>query len=144
MEKERKELKLLSIVILAFVALSVVKSIVDLCVNGLPQAKDIPEGFSVELFRVISIIMCIIGFIVYIPQIYVGIKGLQIANGANYSGKAHIIWAIILAVFAGIGVISGITEIFNGFKIVKLLNVLDTAIDVALYVYYIRYARSIA
>lgn len=143
MEKNRKELKVLSIVILAFIALTMIKALVTVCVNGLPQATEIPQGMTAETVKIVAIVFLVLGFIVAIPQIYVGVKGILVANGTA-SGKGHIIWALILAILAGVSVISGISELTKGFSVDSVLGVLDPAIDLALFVSFYVYARRVA
>jgi hypothetical protein len=140
MEKNKKELKLLSIAILVLAALVVVKSILNVCINGIKVEP--VEGLSAEVVQVIAIIAFVLSFVVLLPQIYVGIKGIQIANGAK-SGKAHIVWAVILAVFAVIALISSFGGLAK-FSFNAVLNVITPAIDVLLYVCYIIYARKVA
>ena len=142
MEKNKKELKILSWVILVLALFAVVNNIVELCISGLPTATP-PEGLTVEVVKVISIIGCVIGFLVYIPQIFVGVQGIRVADGAK-AGKAHIVWAIVLAVFAGISAVSGFCSFASGFTASKLASACMSIVDVMVYVYYIIYARKIA
>jgi hypothetical protein len=143
MEKAKQNLKVISWALLALVVLAVIMNTITLCANGLPTGE-VPEGLTKEIADVIAIITCVIGYIVFIPQIYVGIKGVKIANGADASGKAHKIWAIILGVFAVISVISGLSDFANGFDASKLISVVNAALDVALYVLYYIYADRIS
>lgn len=143
MEKNRKNLRDFSIIILALVALSLIRSIVTVCINGFPQPTNIPEGMTKEIAKVITIITFALSFVLLLPQIYVGVKGIKIANGAT-SGKAHIIWALILAVFAGITLISAISGLTKAFNFDSIMNLIDPAVDFAAYVFYFIYARRIA
>lgn len=143
MEKERKELKWFSILILALATFSLIRAIVSVCVNGLPQPTEIPEGMTKEIANIVVIISFALSLVALLPQIYVGVKGIKIANGAP-SGKAHIVWAIILAVFAVIAVISAIINLTKVLNFDTVLKALDPAIDVIIYVFYYIYARKIA
>lgn len=142
MEKNRKELKSFSILILALVAFSLIRTIVDLCLNGVPQISA-TEGLTKEMIQVASIIALVISFLLLLPQIYVGVKGIKIANGAT-SGKAHIVWALILAVLAGIALIYAIFNLTKAFNFDSIMNLIDPAIDVATYVFYFIFARRVA
>ena len=144
MEKNKKDLKIYSILILVFVAISLVKIIVSACVNGLPQLAEIPEGMTKETVQIVSIVAFVISFIVLIPQIYVGIKGVKIGTGATANGKAHMIWAIILAVLACVSTISAIIELTKVFDFSYVLNALDAAVDALLFISYYLLARKIA
>jgi hypothetical protein len=143
MDKNRKELKSFSIVILAFVALDLIKIIISLFVKGLPLPNEIPEGMSKDIVQITTIIIFAVSLIILIPQIYVGVKGLMIANGAK-SGNAHIIWAIILVALSAIATISGIVDITKAFSFDALLNILSPAVDVVIFAFYYFYAKKIA
>ena len=143
MEKNRKELKTLSIVILALVAFSLVKLIVDLCVNGIPQITPIPQGLTKEIVDVIVIITLALTCVAFLPEIYIGIKGIRVANN-NAKGKAHLVWAIILIVFSVIAVAGGISNLVKNVNTMNIINLCDVVIDGLLYVTYFDYARKIA
>ena len=144
MEKNRKELKSFSFLILAIVAMELIRAIITLCITGgVPNASEIPSGVTEDIARVVYIITIALAFIVAIPEIYVGIKGIKIANGAK-SGNAHIIWAVILAVFAGLSLISAISDIFSEFSIDGLFDILGAAINLTLFAFYYVYACRVA
>ena len=142
MEKNRKNLKTYSI--LAFVVASLIKIVVSVCINGLPQLAEIPEGVTKEMAQIATIIAFVISLVVLIPQIYVGVKGLKIGNGATTDGKAHMIWAIILAAFAALSSILAIIESIKVYDFNYVLNALDAAVDVLLFISYYLLARKIA
>ena len=143
MEKDRKELKTLSILILALVAFSLVKLIVDVCVNGIPQITQIPQGLTKEIVDVIVIITLALTCVAFLPEIYIGIKGIRVANN-NAKGKAHLVWAIILIVFSVIAVAGGISNLVKNVDAMNIINLFDVVLDVLLYVAYFVYARRIA
>ena len=143
MEQNKKELKWLSIVILALVALSLIRAIVNVCINGLPVAKDVPAGMTKELVQIVTIIAFVASLLLLLPQIYLGVKGLKIANGAE-SGKAHLVWAIVLIVLSAIAAINGISNLTKVFNLDSVMNLLGPAVDVLLFVCYYVYARKIA
>ena len=143
MEKNRKELKSFSFLILAIVAMELIRAIITLCIAGVPNASEIPSGVTEDIARVVYIITIALAFIVAIPEIYVGIKGIKIANGAK-GGNAHIIWAVILAVFAGLSLISAISDIFSEFSIDGLFDILGAAINLTLFAFYYVYACRVA
>lgn len=140
MEKNKKELKFFSFLVLIFVAFSVINNVLSICLHGL----DIPvvEGISKDVLQTAAIIIVVIGFIVLLPQVYIGVKGIMIANGAP-SGKAHIVWGIILAVYAAISVVSSIAGLAK-FNMNAVLDLLGPVIDLALYVFYVIYACKVA
>ena len=141
MEKNRKDLKILSILILVLTGLTLVRSITELIVNGLPQVPESNE-LSQGILRVTAIISLVIGLLLLLPQVYVGIKGMKIADGAP-SGKAPLVWAIILAVLAAISTISGLSNMLGALTFGSALNFVDCALDVVVYIFYFILARKV-
>ena len=143
MTKNRKELKNLSIAILLFVLIDVIMIIINLCTDGMPQISEIPEGFTEGMVKAASIVTLILTFAVFIPQIYVGAKGIKAANGTAH-GRAHIVWAVILAIFAGISVISNISNLTKVTTVDNALNLAIAAADLMLFALFFVYARKVA
>ena len=141
MEKNRKDLKTLSILILVLTGLTLVRSITELIVNGLPQVPESNE-LSQGILRITAIISLVIGLLLLLPQVYVGIKGMKIADGAP-SGKAPLVWAIILAVLAAISTISGLSNMLGALTFGSALNFVDCALDVVVYIFYFILARKV-
>ena len=142
MEKNKKELKILSILILVLVAWSVIKAIVNVCLYGMPKLEA-TEGVSQEVMQVAGVIVFVLSFVVLLPQVYVGVKGILVADkGAK--GKGHIIWAIILAVLAAIAAISSAISVFKAFSADNLVSLGLAATDLAVYLAYFVIARKIA
>ena len=139
MEKNKKELKSFSILILAIVALSLIRNIVGLCVSGIPQPTESFEGMTQDMVQTISIISFVLALVLFVPQIYLGIKGIMIANGAT-SGKTHIVWAIILIIISIIALIFELVTLINAFNIDTVMNALEPAIELALFAFYYVYA----
>ena len=144
MEKNRKDLRIYSIVILALVALVLIRNIVSVCVNGLPPITEIPEGFTKETVEIIKIISFALTFVVLIPQVFVGLKGIKVANNPDVRGEAHMVWAIILAVLSAVAVISGIIDLVKKFDVDLLLAVINNVLDVCIFIGYYLCARKIA
>ena len=132
MEKTRKQLKEYSIVILILTAITLVRAIVSVCVKGLPLPAVIPQGMTVEMVRIVSIISFALTFVFLIPQVYVGLKGMKISDGATCN-KAPRVWALVLAILAGIATISSAIDLFKAFNVDQLLTVIDVAVDLLLF-----------
>ena len=141
MEKNKKDLKTISYAILVLVALSLIRIIVDICLNGLPKVD--VKGVSPEAANVVAILSVVLGFVLLLPQVYVGVRGVKIANGGN-SGKWHIIIAYILGICALIAVVSSCITMFKTFNFDTALTVVDNILDVAIFALYIIPARKIA
>ena len=144
MEKTRKDLKIYAILILAFAALTLIMEIITLCVKGLPIPAQLPAGVTQEMAKITAIVSCVISFIIYLPQFYLGFKGLKIADEGEVTGKGPKVWAIILAVVAIIATISALITLFNAFNFDNVVNVLNPAVDVLLYVCYYICVKKIA
>jgi hypothetical protein len=98
MTQSRTQLKIASIIVLIFTALSLINIVAGLVLSELPEAE-MPDGAPENLLLITQIFVLVITAIMLIPQVYVGVKGIKVANKPN-SSKAHIIWAIILLAFA--------------------------------------------
>ena len=139
---KKKDLKVVSIVILALLGLSLIRMIVGACINGIPQIQA-TEGLTKEMIQVASIIAFALTFVFLLPQVYIGVKGIKIANGGAF-GKAPFVWTIILAILAAVATVSAIADMFKVFNFDTILLAVDCALDVALYVCYYLCIRNIA
>lgn len=141
MEK-KKDLKIVSIAILALLGLTLITTIINACVNGIPQIQA-TEGLTKDVLKIASICAFVLTFVLLLPQVYIGVKGIKIANGGEF-GKAPFVWVIILAILAVIATISALSNMFKAFNFDTILGVVDCALDVVLYVCYYLCIRSIA
>ena len=78
------------------------------------------------------------------PQTYIGIKGLKIAEKPN-SSKGHIVWGVILLVFAVLGLLSPLLALVqgNGEAFGNVSEVLSMAVDIMILFDYVKYARAV-
>ena len=142
MEKTRKHLKEISIVILILAAFSLIRSVVDVIFTDFSQASRL-EGATPGLILATQIFLIVFAFVLMIPEIYVGAKGIKIANALS-SSKAPIVWAVILAIFSGFAVISSVSSLIQqGDLVGDLLELADKVVDVLLYITYINYAKKL-
>ena len=90
------------------------------------------------------VIGVVFSFALLLPQVYVGIKGMKFAENPD-SSKAHIVWAIVLAILAGISAVSAISGMTQSGKFTaNLLKTADAVLDVAAFIIYIVEAKRIA
>ena len=140
MEQTRKNLKTTSILVLLFAALNLVRVIVSLIFDGFGSAEGATEGTVLAA----NIIVLVVAGICLIPQVYIGLKGIKVANAPD-SSKAHIIWAMILFVITVLSLISPVIGFINkdtgSDNIGTLLALLLEGI---IYFEYVKYARDIA
>lgn len=143
MEMSKKNLKSASICILILAALTLVRVIMNTIGTDFKAVAG-KEGVAEGVAVVAGVVTCIISIVVLLPQIYVGIKGMKIAENPEVAGKAHIVWAIILTVVAVIGIFTTISDIAkSGNYVHNILALVSGVVDIILYFLYIKYAKQI-
>ena len=142
MEQTRKYLKLSSIAVLALAVFSLLQIVAELLYGELNNAV-IPEGAPENILLITRIFLFSFALLLTLPSIYIGIKGLRMAKKPN-SSKGHIVWGIILLVFASFSLISPVVDIINnGFKQDYISEFLSIAVEVAVFVEYVRFAIAV-
>jgi uncharacterized membrane protein len=142
MEKNKKNLKILSILILALAVYSLIRIVLSVFLIDL-NPEDLTDGASATHLLIGQIFVCVVSVILLIPQIFVGIKGIKVSNNPD-SSKAHIVWAVILTVLSVIGILSPASELIKGVAVLdNLLAVSDMALDAIIYIEYINYAKKL-
>ena len=142
MEQSRKYLKLSSIAVLALALFSMLQLVSELLFGDINQAA-IPEGAPDNILLITRIILFAVAFLLMLPNIYIGIKGMRIAKKPNAS-KAHIVWAIILLAFACLNIIEPVvTCVSDGMKSENISAVLSIAVEITVFFEYIKYAMDV-
>lgn len=142
MEQTRKYLKLSSIAVLALAFFSLLQIVSELLYGELNNAV-IPEGAPENILPITKIVLFSVALLLTLPSIYIGIKGLRIAKKPN-SSKGHIVWAIILLVFASLSLIEqGVGFIHNGFNFENISAFCSIVVEVTVFVEYIRLAIAV-
>ena len=140
MNNSKRNLKIVSIIILAMAIFSLVWGIYSLVTLD-TSAVEVPEGMTKEVVHVITMISGAFALLLILPRIYIGVVGLQ---GGKDGSRAHIIVAIIFGVLSLVGLISAITS-FNGAALGKsLVGLIEAIIVTAVYALYIKFARDVA
>ena len=143
MENSRKYLRLYSIFILIFAAYTLITLAVEVLFASFDNVE-IPEGAPENVVLIAQIVILLISFILLLPQLYVGFKGLKMAKYPN-SSRGHIIWAMILLVFAVLGSISPIKNLISGTNARENFGTVTTClVEISIYFEYIRYAKAVA
>ena len=141
----RKNLKIISILILVLVVFSLARMIVDVCKNGFGDIGELPEGVSPEVGEVLVVIVWAIGVLFLLPQVYIGIKGIKLAtNPSSVTGRAHLVWAAVMTILSVLSVISCISKISQGYTSEKFWSLFDVLLNVLVFCTYYYYARKIA
>ena len=143
MEQMRKNLKIESFVVLLFAALNFFYLLSQIIFEDFNNGE-LPAGTDENTVLITKIVIMVVSFVMLLPQIYVGVKGLKIAKNPD-SSKAHIIWAIILLVMTILSAISPISNIIKQESVSdNVSRVLGLLVEVMIFFDYIRYARAIA
>jgi hypothetical protein len=139
MEQSRKYLKWSSVAVLSLVGVYILELISELLWGEVNSAV-IPEGASENILLITKVFIVAVSVLLLLPQIYVGIKGLIIAKKPTCT-KAHIVWAVILLVFAAVGVVDPIVGLINGGDVYDNVKSLSgIALELVVYYDYIKYA----
>ena len=142
MEQTRKYLKLSSIVVLIFAGVHLINAVAQFLWGELNNAT-VPEGSPENIVLITQIVLLAVSLLLLLPEVYIGVKGLLISKNPSFS-KGHIVWAIILLVLAGLGLIHPIVNIVNqGFTRDTVSTFLFYFVDIIVYGDYIKYARAV-
>lgn len=144
MGQTRKNLRTSSIVVLALAGLSLLNILFELFFGKLSRELKnaaIPEGAPDNIVLILQVFIVFVSILLLLPQVYIGIKGLKIANKPN-SSRAHIIWGIILIVctFFELGspfiaLIQGKGEVFG-----NVSEMCSIVVDIVVLFEYVKYA----
>lgn len=127
---------------LALAFFSLLQIVSELLYGELNNAV-IPEGAPENILPITKIVLFSVALLLTLPNIYIGIKGLRIAKKPN-SSKSHIVWAIILLVFASLSLIEqGFGFIHDGFKFENISAFCSIVVEVTVFVEYIRLAIAV-
>ena len=142
MEDSRKQLKLTSVIILFLAVLTAARTIVEVIFGSINNAA-LPDGATENLLLITKIVLLVLTAFILLPSIYIGVKGIKIANDPK-PGKAHIVWAGILLVLACISVVDPIiTLISSGINVDNVMGFLSVAIEIYFFNDYIKHASII-
>ena len=143
MTQSRTQLKIASIIVLIFAALSLINIVAGLVFGELPEAE-IPEGSPDNLLLITQIFVMVIAVLMLIPQVYVGVKGIKVANKPS-SSKAHIVWAIILLAFAVSALVTPIAAIIALEDIASnIFSIISIVAEVIIFLLYTRSAIAVS
>ena len=142
MKQNRKNLKITSIIVLIFAGMALLNAVTGTLffdMNGLT----IPEGASENLVLITQIFLLVASVLFILPQLYIGIKGLKMAERPNAS-KGHIVWAIIMLVATFASMISPLLGVIRMETLYENVSTLvSLALDVIVLLVYIKYARAV-
>lgn len=144
MEQSRKNLKNVSVIVLALAALSLIDILYGLFfgdMNGELNNATVPEGASGNVILITQIFILVVSVLMLLPQAYIGIKGLKIAKEPD-SSIGHIIWGVISVAFTVAGLLSPLAALLqgDGNAFGNVADFLSISVDVAVLVGYVKFA----
>ena len=143
MEQKRKNLKVVSAIVLVFTGLTFLRTAAGYLFTDQGVAI-LPDGSSVILQLIVRLIMAAVTLVYVLPQIYMGVKGLRIAKNPA-PAKAHVVWAWILLVIAILGLIEPVTAVLQpGGLAGNVVALIIGLLSIVIYFAYIRCARAVA
>ena len=141
MEQSRKNLKFMSIAMIILALLSLGRVALELIFTDF-NVESVPDATAVTEFIAV-IVLAVVGFILMLPQLFIGLKGMRVANNPD-SSKGHITWATILLVISIIALVAyGIQAIKTGEYKENVSAILNMLLDVVLYSTFIKYAKEV-
>ena len=143
MEKTRKNLKITSIVLLIMAGSSVLNILGEIFFGEVNSAA-LSQGDPANTLLIAKFVLLAVSALLLWPQIYVSIKGINVAKNPNNS-KRHIFWATVLLVLSVLGLISPVLELLRSEGVYQNVgSILSMLIEVCLYFEYVKFAKEIA
>ena len=147
MEQARKKLKTTSVIVLALAGLSLLNLIFGIFFGDLNTELNnatIPDGSPDNVILIAKIFVLVVSFLMLLPQLYVGLKGLKMAKKPD-SSRGHIIWGIILLVFTACGLLSPLSAFLQGDSdaFANVAEFMSIAVDVFVLFEFVKYARAV-
>ncbi len=138
MESTKKNLKIMSILVLILALFSLVRVAVEIFTADYSSVDA-----TKEMIMVAQIVTAVLSIIILIPQIYVGVKGFKVAKNPD-SSRGHIVWATILLVLSLIAIIITVVQGIQdkNFKD-KFASLGDAFVDIAILSSYISFAKQL-
>ena len=138
MEKSRRSLKFMSEIILICLTFSFLRSILEVFLTKVDN-DNIPTQFLI----IAKIMLCVIYAVLYLPQVYIGVKGIKVAKNPD-SSKAHIVWAVIFIIFAVFAAISAVSGLIKAEDVTgNIFGLIDAVIDLGLYFFNVKFAKQV-
>jgi hypothetical protein len=128
----------MSEIILICLTFSFLRSILEVFLTKVDN-DSVPTQFLI----IAKIMLCVIYAVLYLPQVYIGVKGIKVAKNPD-SSKAHIVWAVIFIVFAVFAAISAVSGLIKAEDVTgNIFGLIDAVIDLGLYFFYVKFAKQV-
>jgi hypothetical protein len=133
MEIKKRNLKSASFLVLFLTLLSVVRLVLNVVQKGGFEVTEVPAGMTPEVAKIVMIFSFAVMIVAMIPRLYVGVKGLKVANEPS-AAKAHIVWAVLFLITGAWSMFNDISAIIEAKDLViDILTLVSSAIDVFAY-----------
>ena len=143
MEQSKRSLKISAFLLLFFAAMTLIRVVLGVIFEDFSSAE-LPDGNTDNVILISKIVLLAVAGLCLIPQVYVGVKGIKVANSPDGS-KAHIIWAEILFIITVLSLISPIVGLVkNDTESDNIGALLSLLLEGSVYFEYILDARKIA
>jgi hypothetical protein len=97
------------------------------------EVTEVPAGMTPEVAKIVMIFSFAVMIVAMIPRLYVGVKGLKVANEPS-AAKAHIVWAVLFLITGAWSMFNDISAIIEAKDLViDILTLVSSAIDVFAY-----------
>lgn len=142
MENSKKQLKIASYLVLILAGLSLVQLVFSIIFFKVDA--DAAAGATEQFIMILKIILLVVSAILLLPRVYIGLKGIKVASNPT-SSRAHIIWALILLAIAIVSAVSSISALISQQDVSNNVGILlDCALDIIVFIDYIKYANEVA
>ena len=143
MNRSRRQLKNYSILVLILAGITALNIIFEFFLKEINNVE-IPEGSPQNILLTIKIVLAVMSFITLLPHIYIGIKGIRIANAPD-SSKGHIIWGVILLAFTVASLMHPVIALIKLEAVfANAATLLSVALEALIMFGYVRYASLVS
>ena len=141
MEQIKKNLRTDAILVLIWAVFTLAQAVLTLIFSI--DLSIFPMGVSEGDVLIAKIVIGAIAVLLLVPQLYVGIRGLQLIKNPS-KAKGHIVWATVIFVLAAVGLIPHVISIFrNGDIGESVASISSLTLEMLIYYDFIRHAKAL-
>lgn len=144
MGSPKKLLKIYSFVILGLAVLTLASIILELRSGEINNAM-LPDGASETVLTIAKGVILVISLIFLLPQLYLGIKGLRVAENPD-SSRGHIICSMVLLILDVLTLVSpliGLVKQDGDSSGENLRSIAGSLASAVVYYEYYKYAKEV-
>lgn len=145
MQKAKRDLKSISVILIVLGAIDFIGSLISVFApsgsNSLETLTQI-VNYTVEEANTTIVIVTIVAAIAFLLQLFVGLKGIIVANGGRKSALATII-IVLCIILLVLGISYSVGMIVRGQADVFTSQVIIQVCELLLYIFYIVYTNKV-